>query len=98
MSDRDPICSVSYSHCYKNDHIPGGPIWMLEWLPKGYGPGEDDRMIGVLFDTDGRWDTKKYGLGSRAPLPPLIAAIKAAIEAHLREHPEDIAGHASYKE
>jgi len=32
---KEPCCGVSYTLCKKEGHIPGGPIWMVEWLPKG---------------------------------------------------------------
>lgn len=89
---RDEVCcTVGYTWCKPNGHIPGGPLWMVEWLPNGYGPSMDDRLICTFFDTEGRWD----GYGVKEP-PPLIAAVKKAIEDHLRAHPEDMAGHAQY--
>lgn len=92
----EPCISIGLSGCDKNDHIPGGVIWMLHWLPKGYAPTKEDRLLGVFFDTDGRWND--YGLGGKRPLPPLLAAVKKAIEDHLREHPEDAAGHLESKD
>ena len=97
--------SFGYSGCDKSGHIPGGPIWMLHWLPKGYAPTSEDRLLAVFFDTDGVWDDANYALsddngdeedGPRR-MPPLLRVVKAAIEAHLREHPEDAAGHLECK-
>lgn len=67
-------------------------------LPKGYGPTKEDRLLGVFFDTDGSWSFEKFGLGGERPLPPLLQAIKKAIEDHLREHPEDAGGHLESKD
>lgn len=99
----EPCLSIGYSGCDKSGHIPGGPIWMLHWLPKGYAPTEQDRLLAVFFDTDYQWD----GCGLRMPedcdeekprpLPRLLQVVKIAIEQHLREHPEDAAGHLESK-
>lgn len=89
---RESCVSFGYSGCDKNGHIPGGPIWMLHWLPKGYAPTKEDRLLAVFFDTEDRWID--CGLGSkRRPLPRLLQVVKEAVEKHLRENPEDAAGH-----
>lgn len=87
---REPCCTVGCAICEKNGHIPGGPLWIIEWLPKGYGPSLEDRLICTFFDTEHCWDWDEFG--PKSP-PPLIKAVCRAIEKHLREHPEDIAGH-----
>ena len=92
---REPCASFGHSTCDENGHIPGGPIWMLHWLPKGFAPTSQDRLLAVFFDTDGKWDD--CGVGSKRALPPLLEAVKKAVEAHLREHPEDAAGHLECK-
>lgn len=86
---REPCCTVGYTGCEKNGHIPGGPLWTVEWLPKGYAVTLEDRLICTFFDTDHLWDGK---FGPKSP-PPLIKAVCKAIEDHLREYPEDVAGH-----
>lgn len=102
---REPCISIGYSWTTKKEgHIPAGPIWMLHWLPKGYGPTAQDRLLGVFFDTDQKWD----GCGLRmpedcddekpTPLPRLLQVVKKAIEDHLREHPEDAGGHLESKD
>src|SRR5690349_2599615 len=101
---REPSVSFGFSWTEKVGHIPGGPIWMLHWLPKGYGPTEQDRLLAVFFDTDNQWD----GCGLRmpdqcdeekpTPLPRLLQVVKTAIEDHLRRHPEDAAGHLENKD
>lgn len=98
-SGRRAAVSVGYSWCEKKGHIPGGPIWMLHWLPKGYAPTKEDRLLCVFFDTSERWE----GGGLRMPedcdedkprpMPRLLQIVAKAIENHLREHPEDAAGH-----
>ena len=85
---QEPCCTVGYSICEKNGHIPGGPLWTVEWLPKGYAVSLEDRLICTFFDTGCLWDE----FGPKNP-PPLIKAVCRAIENHLREHSEDIAGH-----
>ena len=100
---REACVSISYSRCDKNGHIPGGPIWMLHWLPKGYGPSQNDKLLGVFFDTGGEWD----GCGLRMPkdcddekphpLPPLLQVVKVAIEKFVRENPDALlGGHFEY--
>lgn len=103
---REACLSIGLSGCAKSEHIPGGPIWMLEWLPKGYGPTKEDRLLGVFFDTDNRWSG--FGLSAtltdedhyegKRLMPPLLRVVKEAIEKHLREHPEDAAGHLHSKD
>lgn len=92
---REACVSVGYTGCEKNGHIPGGPIWVIEWLPRGYAPTKEDRKLAVFFDTDGAWEG--YGLGGKRPLPPLLQAVKETIESYLREHPEAAAGHLESK-
>lgn len=97
MSDREPCVSIGYTGCKKDGHIPGGPIWVMTWAPKGYLPTREDRKLAVFFDTDHAWGDD-YGLGGERPLPPLLRVVKEAIEKHLREHPEDVAGHLESKD
>lgn len=89
---REPCCTVGLTSYEKQGHIPGGLIWTVTWLPKGFGPSMQDRLICTFFDTEGRWPTERFGLQMETR-PPLIRAVCDAIEKHLREHPEDIAGH-----
>lgn len=92
---REPCCTVGYTWCDKNGHIPGGPLWMVEWLPKGYAISLEDRLICTFFDTGGLW--KAYEPGPQEDhTPPLIRVVVKAIEEHLKAHPEDIAGHLMY--
>ena len=96
---REPCISIGFSWTEKNGRIPAGPIWTVNWLPKGYGPTKDERLLAVFLDTEGKWN----GHGLRmpedcddekpSPLPRLLQVIKVALETHLREHPEDLAGH-----
>jgi hypothetical protein len=101
---RRACISVGFSGCEKNGHIPAGPIWLLEWLPKGYGPTYEDRLLAVFFDTDGKWDRDGLRMPEECdeekprPLPGLLQVVVKAIEDHLREHPEDAAGHISSKD
>lgn len=98
---KQPCCAVSYTWCNKNGHIPGGPLWMVTWLPRGYDvvgslawiyepstPSLADRLICTFFDTEHAWDE----FCPKNP-PPLIKAVCKAIEDHLRDHPDDVAGH-----
>ena len=94
---REPCVTVGLTGCDKQGHIPGGIIWTLDWLPKGYGPTKEDVRLCVFFDPDGTWSDSS-GLGGKRPLPPLLQTVKDAIEKHLREHPEDIAGHLLSKD
>jgi len=71
---------------------------MLHWLPKGYAPTYEDRLLGVFFDTEGKWSDCGLRMpedcdDEKHPLPRLLQVVKTAIENHLREHPEDAAGH-----
>lgn len=68
---------------------------MLHWLPHGYATTRDDRLLGIFFDTDGKWDEKSIGDEN---LPELIRVVKKAIEDHLRDHPNDAAGHLDSKD
>jgi len=90
------VASFGYSWCDKSGHIPGGPIWMLSWLPKGYAPTREDRLLAVFFDTDGSWD--EAGLGDSAPLPPLLAVVQKAVQEYLRDNPDEAAGHRKAKD
>lgn len=89
---REAKVSFGYTWCDKSGHIPGGPIHVMTWLPKGYGPTEEDRLLAVFFDTDGRWG----GIGKE--LPPLLRVVKKAVEDYLRDHPEEVAGHLTSKD
>jgi hypothetical protein len=101
---RKPCLSIGYSWCDKNGHIPGGPIWMLHWLPKGYATTKEDRLLAVFFDTDLLWDGSGLRMPEECdeekpqPMPRLLQVVKTAIENHLREHPEDAAGHLESKD
>lgn len=98
MSDekrRQGCLSVGYTGCEKSGHIPGGPMWAVYWLPKGYGLSMQDRLVCAFFDTGNRWDEHNV---DRDRLPPLIRVACEAMEAHLRDHPEDLAGHMLYVE
>lgn len=64
-------------------------MWAVQWLPKGYAVTLEDRLICAFFDTELLWG-KEFGPTNP---PPLIKAVCKAIEDHLREHPEDVAGH-----
>lgn len=85
---RKPHCTVGYTGCKKNGHIPGGPLWTVTWLPKGYAVTLEDRLICTFFDTEHTWDE----FGPKNP-PPLIKVVCKAIEDHLCNHPDDTAGH-----
>lgn len=97
MAERhSPCLSVGYTGCKADGHIPWGPLWTVQWLPKGYGPSMGDRLVCAFFDTGRLWDD--YGVSrSDGTLPPLIRVAVEAMEAHLRQHPEDLAGHRLYK-
>ena len=81
-SIREPCCTVSLSG---SDHFPKGTTWYVEWLPKGYGPSNEDRLICAFPDPGGAWCEAGYGL-SEERRPPLIAAVVKAINEHLAVH------------
>lgn len=73
----EPCCTVGFSG---SDHFPKGATWYVTWLPKGYAPTTEDRLICAFPDPTGEWSD--YGL-KEGKRPPLIEAVVTAIEAHL---------------
>ena len=71
-------------------------MWLLTWLPSGYGPTKKDKLLFSYFDTDGKFDNFSVRDGQR---PPIIDAVCAAIEKHIDEHPDwEIGGHLISKD
>lgn len=92
---KEPCVTIGYSHCDKCGNIPGGPIWMLHWLPEGYGPSMNDRILGVFFDTGGEW--AEHSPGPNFKVPALLEAVKDAIERFMKENPDAaLGGHFQY--
>lgn len=96
---REPCCSVGFTGTPGDgEHIRASAMYTFTWLPKGYGPSmedrgavqdsTEDRMVCVLFDPDGRLESKP----SKGERHPLVEAIATAIEGHLKDHPEDAVG------
>lgn len=80
---REPCCSVGLSG---ESRFPRGVTWYVTWLPKGYAPTFEDRMVCAFpAPLDGSWDDCSLSKGKR---PPIIEAVCAAIEAALIAEPE----------
>lgn len=55
--------------------LPKGPIIYLEWLPKGYGPTPDDKIICAFPYVEERHGACKLGEGKRPPDIELVAEV-----------------------
>ncbi len=78
MLSREPKCSVGYG----GDPITG---WRLTWLPKGYGPTPEDRLVCVVADPVGEEWHDGYTFNDPHPL---IAVIRDAITAYYTQQRE----------
>jgi len=87
---KEGCISVGTTFTSGEGHIPRGAIYLLDWLPKGYGPSLEDRRICVIFDDKFGDDDREDGL------PKLVLAVKATVEKHLRENPDDLFGPIIY--
>lgn len=74
-----PHCSVGFSGA---DHFPKGGTWYITWMPKGYAPSSDMKMVCAIPDQG--W-ANTYSVARDEGWPPLVAAIVQAIEAHYAE-------------
>lgn len=72
---RKPCCTVGY----------GGSGWFIEWLPKGYGPGPDDRII-CVFPDQPEWEGYGFSEGNR---PPLIEKVCQTITDFMEQQPDE---------
>ncbi len=83
---REACCTVGFGGDYRiaahglepGCHHP----WHITWLPKGYGPTREDYVICLVAQPPNE-DWEQYGL-SKGKRPPLIEAICAAIETHMK--------------
>ena len=80
---REPCCTVWFSG---SDHFPKGPTYYITWLPKGYGPDPDERLI-CAFPSPVFAGEGEEGL-SKGRRPPIIEAIADAIEKFMAEQAE----------
>lgn len=67
-------------------HIQRSSIYTFTWLPKGYAPTAEDRMVAVVFAGD-----IESGLGEE-DRHPLIDAVAKAIEDYMRKNPGQAVG------
>jgi hypothetical protein len=75
---------VAYTAIGKNDgHIPPGGLWLIEWLPKGYGPTPNDKLVCVFPDQG--WRELGHHV-KEGGLPPLIEAVVKVIEDYMLTH------------
>lgn len=80
---RSACCAVSFSSA---DHFPKGAAWFVTWLPRGYAPTPDDRLICAFPDQEEWGDNYTLRAGNR---PPMIEAVCTAITEALRTARED---------
>lgn len=76
---REGVCSVSLSG---SEHFPRGVTWYVTWLPHGYAPTKDDRLICAFPFIDGEHDG--FGLGGPEPPPPEIKVVADALTDYFR--------------
>ena len=93
MSEKTGCVSVGFTGTPGDGgHIKPSGMYTFHWLPKGYGPSMEDRMMCVLFDGDRDLESR-LGKGERHPL---IEKIATAIEEYMRETPANL-GFLEYK-
>ena len=78
---RKSVVSVGYGSA---SYLGSRGAWHFTWLPKGYGPSEDQIEMCLLVDFDG--SSEKYSLG-KENRHPLVAAIAKAIEDYMANPP-----------
>jgi hypothetical protein len=84
MKSGSGVCSVGITGADNRKIMPADAfVWFIEWLPKGYGPGPDDRVI-CAFSAPPNGEWEQYGL-SAGHRPPLIEAVVEVIERHMRQ-------------
>lgn len=77
----EPCCSVSFS---AEDHFHVGATWYVTWLPNGFGPAIDERLVCAFPDPDGRWNEYSLAEGGR---PPEIEAVCKALAEFYKANP-----------
>lgn len=84
---REPCCTVGFTGTPGDGgHIKPSSMYTFTWLPKGYGPSMEDRTVCAVFDPNGTLESRLR----RGERHPLIEAIAAAIENHMKENPGDL--------